>query len=165
MTILGKKIDRLTLLNWSLLVVTLIVALIYIGVSVRTALNKPHGDSGFNDVLFGSPRGGIVVCWAIAAGALLFLPEIGKLINALSLAGVVTFFVLWWDKTNNIRNIVGVDYQADNWVQNYFFGGGYLDLLALGSAIALLVLDVVVIKRNLRSFAASRDHRKVAPAR
>jgi hypothetical protein len=142
--------------NRWLIALTVLAALIYIIGSLYTTFGTAHNTGqSLNSVLFGSPRGAIVLCWALAAFSIAVLPEIeiGKFLSGIFLCGVVVFFGVWWDKTAAIQRNVGPEnYHTPNWIQNYFIGGGYLDLIGLALAVGLIFLYVYVIGKSLRRY-------------
>jgi hypothetical protein len=156
MKLMRSDIDNSSFPNWWLILATVLAALIYIVGSLYDSFGVSHSTGqSLNSVLFGSPRGAIVLCWALAASSIIALPEIeiGKFLSGIFLCGVVVFFYVWWDKTAAIQRHVGPEnYHTRNWIQQYFIGGGWLDILGLVLAIGLIGIYVYVIIKSLRSY-------------
>lgn len=151
-----SDMDRDAFPNWWLIAATLLAALIYIIGSLYNSFSVTHSTGqSLNSVLFGTPRGAIVLCWALAACSIMVLPEIeiGKLLSGLFLCGVVVFFYFWWDKTAAIQQGVGIEnYHPPTWIQQYLFGGGWLDLIGLAFALALIGVYVYVIAKSVKNY-------------
>jgi hypothetical protein len=156
MKLTRSDMDRGSFPNWWLITATIVAALIYIVGSLYNSfgISQSTGQS-LNSVLFGSPRGAIVLCWALAACSIMVLPEIeiGKVLSGIFLCGVVVFFYIWWDQTAAIQQHVGPEnYHTPTWIQGYLIGGGWLDILGLAFAVGLIGVYVWAIWKSLRYY-------------
>src|SRR5262245_6803361 len=88
MRLINKHTDHARVLNWWWIVATIIAALIYIIGSIYNGSAMPHGGGqNLNSIILGSPRGAIILCFAVAAGSALILPELelGRILSGISL--------------------------------------------------------------------------------
>lgn len=157
MRLINKHNDHASVLNWWLIGATILAALIYIIGSIYKGFAMPHGiGQNLNSMVLGSPRGAIILCFALAAGSAVLLPEIelGRILSGISLVGIVLSFYFWWDKTAAIQTNAGLEnYHATNWIQNYLIGGGWLDVIGLVLALGLIVWYGFDFVKTLRNYS------------
>lgn len=138
-------------LNLWLIIITVGMTLLYAAFWLWQALKVGQSTSRNMDSILGvNPRPMIVLCLVATALLMLFLPEIGKLLAALSLAGAVFFFGYWWSLTAGIKSNLGVDkIKGADWLGNLLIGANPVDVIVAAIALLLIGFDLYVLKRNV----------------
>ncbi len=137
-------------LNVWLIVVTAVTTILYALFYFWRMLEGPAAEGqNISSILPTNPRAMILLCLAATTTLLLFLPEIGKVLAAMSLGGVFYFFAYWWRMTAGIKASLGVSQipGADG-LGNTLLDASAFDVVIGVIAVILLVWDVGAIFKN-----------------
>lgn len=135
-------------LNVWLIIATAVTTLLY-ALFYFWRMGSTGDGQNISSILPTNPRAMILLCLAATTTLLLFLPEIGKVLAAITLGGVFYFFAYWWQVTAGIKASLGLsEIPGANGLENRLLGASTFDLLIGVVAVVLLLWDVGALVKN-----------------